>query len=340
MSMLAPHGSHDAAQTATAVHAAAAKAAAAQATAAAQGVLPSAAACHAEHGAEYSGDVIKGGESHLQESAAACCAACGAASAQGCNVWVWCGNAAGCGGRKHKECWLKKQQGMRLTHIAGGRGTNWTSGALYDDAARTALLATEQARLEALRSDAALPLVYMDVAIQGKPAGRIHFVLFTKQSPRAAENFRQLCTGEKGVVPEGHTGAGQPYSLKGRPFYRIIHGFINQAGAETDSVFGGEFKDDPAGLRLKHDRKGLLSMANTGPDTNTSHFSIMVEAAPHLDAHYTIFGEAVDGFEVIDAINALAVGQPDNTATAAAGAVITDCAQIRKGTHVPNLEQM
>lgn len=216
-----------------------------------------------------------------QESAAACCAACGAASAQGCNVWVWCGNAAGCGGRKHKECWLKKQQGMRLTHIAGGRGaqqqgegqgrrdtciavetaaalaslaehaatalcrrskllvcillhqalpahpiccfifgcrihtdtasftlvalctcplscatgTNWTSGALYDDAARTALLATEQARLEALRSDAALPLVYMDVAIQGKPAGRIHFVLFTKQSPRAAENFRQLCTG-------------------------------------------------------------------------------------------------------------------------------------------------
>ena len=61
--------------------------------------------------------------------------------------------------------------------------------------------------------------------------------------------------GEKGVVPEGHTGAGQPYSLKGKPFYRIIHGFINQAGAETDSVFGGEFKDDPAGLRLKHDRK-------------------------------------------------------------------------------------
>jgi hypothetical protein len=74
-------------------------------------------------------------------------------------------------------------------------GTNWTSGALYDNAARSALLATEQSRLQALRNDAALPLVYFDVAIKGKPAGRIHFVLFTKQSPRAAENFRQLCTG-------------------------------------------------------------------------------------------------------------------------------------------------
>jgi peptidyl-prolyl isomerase D len=74
-------------------------------------------------------------------------------------------------------------------------GTKWTSGALYDDAARTALIATEQARLQALRNDEALPLVYLDVAIKGKPVGRIHLVLFTKQSPRAAENFRQLCTG-------------------------------------------------------------------------------------------------------------------------------------------------
>lgn len=91
--------------------------------------------------------------------------------------------------------------------------------------------------------------------------------------------------------------------------------FIDQSGAETESVFGGQFKDDPGGLKLKHDRccsasshsrvldmagsnkwaasrRGLLSMANAGPDTNTSHFSIMLGPAHHLDGSYTIFGEA------------------------------------------------
>lgn len=104
-------------------------------------------------------------------------------------------------------------------------------------------------------------------------------------------------------------------------------------------MFGGQFKDDAGGLRLVHDRKGLLSMANTGPNTNTAHFSIMVAAAPHLNGHYTIFGEAVDGHAVIDAINALARGKKDRTATAADGAVISDCGQVRKGRHVPKLEQ-
>ncbi|KAF6263699.1 cyclophilin-type peptidyl-prolyl cis-trans isomerase [Scenedesmus sp. NREL 46B-D3] len=329
--MLAPHVGQDPMQTATAAHAAAARAAAAQATEAAHGLLPSAAACHAEQGAEYGGDVVKWGENHLQlldleasvqRECSACCAACQAASAQGCNVWVWCGEAAGCGARKHQECWLKKQQDMRLTHIAGGRGTNWTSGALFDDAARSTLLAAEQARLQALHDDASLPLVCLDVAIKASlPAASSSCCSPSSHPgrpriPAALHRcggglLQQLLHGEKGTVPEGQAGAGQRYSFRGRPFYRIIHGFINQAGAETDSVFGGQFKDDPAGLRLKHDRKGLLSMANTGPDSNTSHFSVMVDAAPHLDGHYTIFGEAVDGFEVIDAINALAVGQPD-----------------------------
>lgn len=62
-------------------------------------------------------------------------------------------------------------------------------------------------------------------------------------------------SGEHGVVPEGRANAGETYHLKGKPFYRIIHGFIDQAGASTDSVFGGQFKDDPGGLKLKHDRK-------------------------------------------------------------------------------------
>jgi hypothetical protein len=80
------------------------------------------------------------------------------------------------------------------------------------------------------------------------------------------DHIAQCCAilraaGEKGTVPEGHTGAGQQYSLKGAPFYRIIHGFIDQAGVEVDSVFGGQFKDDPGGLRLKHDHKVRLPAA-------------------------------------------------------------------------------
>lgn len=74
-------------------------------------------------------------------------------------------------------------------------GTKWTSGALYNEFEREAQVAAEKRRLEALRKDEDLPLVWLDVAIKGKHIGRIHFVLFMKDSPRAAENFRQLCTG-------------------------------------------------------------------------------------------------------------------------------------------------
>ena len=74
----------------------------------------------------------------------------------------------------------------------------------------------------------------------------------------------------------------QTASRQGRPFYRIIEGFIDQAGADVGSALpgGGQFRDDPGGLRLRHDRAGLLSMANGGPDTNTAHFSVMIGPAP------------------------------------------------------------
>eukprot|EP00271_Cylindrocystis_brebissonii_P001233 TRINITY_DN1155_c0_g1_i3.p1 TRINITY_DN1155_c0_g1~~TRINITY_DN1155_c0_g1_i3.p1 ORF type:complete len:259 (+),score=42.41 TRINITY_DN1155_c0_g1_i3:428-1204(+) len=139
------------------------------------------------------------------------------------------------------------------------------------------------------------PRTFFDISIDGEMAGRIEFELYTKQSPRSAENFRALCTGEKGTVPdeEGREGRGLPLHFKGLEFYRVIDQFICQTGAPTESVFGGRFLDDPGGLLLKHNKKGLLSMANMGPDTNTAHFSIVVAPAPHLDGHYTIFGEVV-----------------------------------------------
>jgi peptidyl-prolyl isomerase D len=112
-------------------------------------------------------------------------------------------------------------------------------------------------------------------------------------------------------------------------FYRIIDQFIDQSGADVESVFGGKFKDDEGGLALKHDRGGLLSMANLGPDTNTSHFSIVVKPAPHLNGKYTIFGELVSGLDVMERINALSRGKPKNTAGKEAGAKIVGSGQIR-----------
>ena len=107
-----------------------------------------------------------------------------------------------------------------------------------------------------------LPHTYFDIEIAGVPKGRIVFALYSDVSPLAAENFRALCTGEKGVVPQGREGAGQTYWFKGRSFYRIIDSFIDQTGANTESIYGGKFDDDAGGLKLKHTRAGLLSMAN------------------------------------------------------------------------------
>ncbi|KXZ52196.1 hypothetical protein GPECTOR_10g827 [Gonium pectorale] len=286
--------------------------------------------CHTEEHSEIDGRVVKWGADHFTETAGECCAAC--TNHADCNVWVWCANPSGCGsGRQYKECWLKKNTVKNIIDSKGYAhpGIPWTSGALYKPEERLRVLEAERLRLEALRDNPNLPLVYVDVAIKGKYIGRMKIVLFKNESPRAAENFRALCTGEKGVVPQGHEGAGKPYHLKGSSFYRIIDRFIDQTGANTESIYGGAFKDDPGGLALKHDRKGLLSMANAGPDTNTSHFSILMAPAPHLDGHYTIFGEVVEGFEVAEKVNALARGKPNNTAGPEEEAVITDCGQLR-----------
>jgi peptidyl-prolyl isomerase D len=202
---------------------------------------------------------------------------------------------------------------------------------------RSAKLDAEKKRLSKLKNDKRLPLVWFDIEIKKKRVGRIEMVLFTDVSPRSAENFRQLVTGEAGVVPKGKEGEGKPLHFRGAKFYRIIHKFIDQAGIDVPSVYGGEFKDDAGGLKLKHVHKGLLSMANMGPNTNTAHFSIMMGPSPHLDGHYTIFGQVVQGFDVIDAINNLSIGKPDNTATAEEEVVIVNCGQDRQGTITADL---
>ena len=144
----------------------------------------------------------------------------------------------------------------------------------------------------------------------------MEFMLFMSVSPRAADNFLAMCRGDRGVAPRGSQGAGTRFSYEGATFYRILDHFIDQTGVNVPSVAGGAFDDDEGGLALKHNRPGLLSMANAGRNSNTNHFSILLAPAPHLDGSYTIFGECVRGMDVVRDINALATpsGTPSGRA--------------------------
>ncbi|KAH7816962.1 putative cyclophilin [Monocercomonoides exilis] len=137
--------------------------------------------------------------------------------------------------------------------------------------------------------------VYMDISIGGAPAGRMVFQLFSDRLPKTCENFRALCTGEKG------------FGFANSIFHRVIRGFMAQGGDFTrgdgrggKSIYGDRFADE--GFIFKHTKRGQLSMANCGPDTNGSQFFITFVATPHLDGHHVVFGEIVEGMSVLDAI--------------------------------------
>ncbi|KAF1776673.1 Cyclophilin-like domain [Phytophthora cactorum] len=139
--------------------------------------------------------------------------------------------------------------------------------------------------------------VWLDVAIDNEYVGRVTAELYADIVPKTVENFRALTTGEK----------GPDYAFKGSVCHRILKNFIVQCGDFTTgtgtggrSIYGGRFDDEPNGLRLKHSKRYILQMANAGPNTNGSQFCFMLNAAPHLDGKHVVFGEVVEGFEVVD----------------------------------------
>ncbi|KQJ91642.1 peptidyl-prolyl cis-trans isomerase CYP19-3 [Brachypodium distachyon] len=168
------------------------------------------------------------------------------------------------------------------------------------------------------------PKVFFDILIGKAKAGRVVMELYADKVPKTADNFRFLCTGEKGLGK-----SGKPLHYKGSAFHRIIPGFMCQGGDFTrgngtggESVYGAKFADE--NFALRHTGPGVLSMANAGPHTNGSQFFICTAATPWLDGKHVVFGQVVDGYGVVQKMEA--VGSGDGKT--AEQVVIEDCGQI------------
>ena len=175
--------------------------------------------------------------------------------------------------------------------------------------------------------------VFLDLEVGGASVGRVVIELRDDVVPKTCENFRGLCTGE-------HTGrvgtSGRELCYKGSCFHRVIPGFMCQGGDFTrgdgtggESIYGRTFDDE--NFILKHTGPGVLSMANSGPNTNGSQFFLTTDACPWLDGKHVVFGSVVDGMEVVKYVESVG----SKSGRTSKDVVVSDCGVISE----PNLEE-
>lgn len=172
------------------------------------------------------------------------------------------------------------------------------------------------------------PIVFMDIEIEKEKVGRIIIELFKNIAPKTVENFRALCTGERGIGKHG-----KPLHYKGCVFHRILPhcmvqggDVINCDGSSGESIYGNSFEDE--NFEIKHFDKGIVSMANAGPDTNSSQFVITLNHCPQLNNINVAFGKVIRGFGVVNEIGNTEV-QNDIPLQ---HCVIVDCGEIKPGS--------
>jgi cyclophilin family peptidyl-prolyl cis-trans isomerase len=190
------------------------------------------------------------------------------------------------------------------------------------------------------------PRCYLEFSIGNEPSRRIVVKLYKDKAQLAAENFRCLCTGEITT----HKVAGKPLRYLGSKVHRIVPGFCIQAGDFTagngrggasiyapNSEHGdawGKFQDEPAGF-MDHSRKGLLSMANSGKNTNSSQFFFTLKAVPYLNGKHVVFGEVEEGMDALEELGKVETNKSDRPIE---DMVISACGEIdSSGKDIPSL---
>mmetsp|Transcript_32106 Transcript_32106/g.37743 ORF Transcript_32106/g.37743 Transcript_32106/m.37743 type:complete len:386 (+) Transcript_32106:93-1250(+) len=171
------------------------------------------------------------------------------------------------------------------------------------------------------------PKVFFDVSIGNKEPERIEFELYSSIVPKTVENFRCLCSGEKG---KGKSGKNLHFKDSG--FHRVIPGFMLQGGDFTrgngtggESIYGEKFADEFENGYLAHEAPYLLSMANAGPNTNGSQFFITTAVTGWLDKKHVVFGKVTKGMEVVKCIEAMG----SSSGQTKTDIIIKDCGEIK-----------
>ncbi|KAG5723860.1 hypothetical protein E4T56_gene9834 [Termitomyces sp. T112] len=183
------------------------------------------------------------------------------------------------------------------------------------------------------------PRTFFDFTVDNQPLGRVIFELFNDTAPKTAENFRTLCTGERGISPSSQ----HPLYYKNSTIHRSIQDFMIQGGDFTkfngtggESIYGSSFVDED--LERPLDAEALLCMANKGSNTNNSQFFITLRECPHLNGKHVVFGRVIRGFDIVQKISTMPV---DGKSRPLTPVVISNCGELelRKPPAKPPTEE-